>query len=359
MRPASVADRRPSRRDARRRQRPLAAVRIAFDDVDFHYPSRPAPPAISGLSLEVPAGATVALVGASGAGKSTLFQPAAALLRTSTAARSGSTTVDRHDADWHALRGRIALVPQDPVIFSGPIAIEHPLCAARRRRRGRRRGGPGWRSPTTSSRRLATATTTFLGERGVRLSGGQRQRLAIARAILADRPMLLLDEATSALDASPSGWCSGARRGPARPHDAGHRPPPGHRAVRRPDRRDGAGPRRRSGHARELLASSGGYLRLAAMQFFARRPGGTDPSPAAAPQRRQSCQSTRPSTRSRAARDAEDDPVPGEDDEAVAGDEADQPVHADQRAEERGGQPDGEQRDVAGAQDAPVACKVS
>lgn len=172
---------------------------IAFEDVTFHYPSRPDTPALSGLSLSVEPGERVALVGPSGAGKTTLFQ---LLLRFYDPA-AGRVLVDGVDiahADPDDFRSRIALVPQDPVILATSV-LENV-----------RYGRPG---ATLEEVRLACQAAyaeefverlpkgydSELGERGVRLSGGQRQRLAIARAILADRPILLLDEATSALDA--------------------------------------------------------------------------------------------------------------------------------------------------------------
>ena len=176
-----------------------ASGTVVFEDVTFHYPSRPATPALDRLSLSVDAGERVALVGPSGAGKTTLFQ----LLLRFYDPQSGAVRIDGVDvarADPEAVRARIALVPQDPVIFSTsvlenvrygrPDATEHDMRAACEAAYA-----------TEFIERLPDGYASELGERGVRLSGGQRQRLAIARAILADRPILLLDEATSALDA--------------------------------------------------------------------------------------------------------------------------------------------------------------
>ena len=114
-------------------------------------------------------------------------------------------------------------------------------------------------------------STRFLGERGVRLSGGQRQRLAIARAILADRPILLLDEATSALDAESERMVQLAlERLMARPHGADHRASPRDGAPRRPHRGDGARPRSSpSGTHDALVRDNPLYARLAALQFGA------------------------------------------------------------------------------------------
>jgi ATP-binding cassette subfamily B protein len=171
---------------------------IDFDHVLFAYPSRRDRPALRDLTLRIPAGRTVALVGPSGAGKSTVLQ----LLLRFYDRDAGSLRIDGLDVDrWslEQLRARIALVPQDAVIFSAdalenirygrPDATEEQVVAAARAAQA-----DGF------LRQLPQGYRTFLGERGVRLSGGQRQRIAIARAILKDAPLLLLDEATSALD---------------------------------------------------------------------------------------------------------------------------------------------------------------
>ena len=172
---------------------------VAIEGVDFAYPSRPQPPALSGLSLTVAPGEKLALVGPSGAGKSTVFQ----LLLRFYDPVAGSVRIDGADvrtADPVDVRRRVALVPQEPAIFAASV------------RENVRYGRPDATDAEVAAACEAAFATefvaklpegydTYLGERGVRLSGGQRQRLAIARAILADRPILLLDEATSALDA--------------------------------------------------------------------------------------------------------------------------------------------------------------
>ena len=171
---------------------------VSFADVTFHYPSRPDTAALDDFSLRVTAGEKVALVGPSGAGKTTVFQ---LLLRFYDPQR-GTVAIDGIDlrnADPADVRARLALVPQDPVIFAAsvtdnvrygrPDATDDEVRAACEAAYA-----------TEFIERLPETYGSFLGERGVRLSGGQRQRLAIARAILADRPILLLDEATSALD---------------------------------------------------------------------------------------------------------------------------------------------------------------
>ncbi len=173
---------------------------VRFDKVSFRYPSRPDALALADFSLEVKPGETVALVGPSGAGKSTVLQ---LLLRyyDSDAGVISLDGVELRRADPRSLRTRLALVPQDPVIFAASV------------RENVRYGRPDASDAEVEAacaaayasefiERLPEGMDTFLGERGVRLSGGQRQRLSIARALLADRAVLLLDEATSSLDAA-------------------------------------------------------------------------------------------------------------------------------------------------------------
>ena len=178
---------------------PVGGSSLRFDNITFNYPSRPAQAALSGFSLQVKPGQTVALVGPSGAGKSTVF---GLLLRYYDPA-SGVIELDGVPIprlSLHDLRSRVGIVPQDPVIFSSS-AMENI-----------RYGKPGASDAEVRAAaqaafadefiaRLPEGYNTFLGERGVRLSGGQRQRIAIARAMLKNPPLLLLDEATSALDA--------------------------------------------------------------------------------------------------------------------------------------------------------------
>ena len=171
---------------------------VSFDAVTFCYPSRPDVAALDDFSLRTAPGEKIALVGPSGAGKTTVF---ALLLRFYDPQR-GVIRIDGVDltaADPLEVRKRLAVVPQDPVIFATsvlenvrygrPDASDAEVLAACEAAYA-----------TEFIERLPDRHASFLGERGVRLSGGQRQRLAIARAILADRPVLLLDEATSALD---------------------------------------------------------------------------------------------------------------------------------------------------------------
>ncbi|HEV7358012.1 MAG TPA: ABC transporter transmembrane domain-containing protein [Steroidobacteraceae bacterium] len=178
---------------------PRVQGNIHFDNVTFHYPSRPQHPALDNFSLEVMPGETIAFVGPSGAGKSTTFQ----LLLRFYDPDSGRVLIDdKRLADLRPedIRAQIGLVPQDTVLF-GASARENI-----------RYGRPGASDAEIEAAAVAAAADeflrklpqgydTFLGERGTRLSGGQRQRIALARAILKDPPILLLDEATSSLDA--------------------------------------------------------------------------------------------------------------------------------------------------------------
>ncbi|MBR1251189.1 ABC transporter ATP-binding protein/permease [Bradyrhizobium sp. AUGA SZCCT0169] len=172
---------------------------VGFENVSFNYPTRPDVRAIDNVSLSVRAGEKVAIVGPSGAGKSTLFH---LLLRFYDPA-SGTISVDAvpvRSADPRELRARIALVPQDSVVFAATarenIRFGRPDASDAEVERAADQA-----HATEFIRRLPDGFEAQLGERGVTLSGGQRQRIAIARAILRDAPLLLLDEATSALDA--------------------------------------------------------------------------------------------------------------------------------------------------------------
>jgi len=180
-------------------QRPIGGSTVQLDALRFHYPSRPDTWALDELSGQIDSGQTVAIVGPSGAGKTTLFD----LLMRFHDPQFGRIVVDDVPIDQmalHDLRERIAIVPQEPVIFSGTVSENI------------RYGRPSADAAEVESaaeaahalefiRELPQGFDTYLGDRGVRLSGGQRQRIAIARAILKNPPLLLLDEATSALDA--------------------------------------------------------------------------------------------------------------------------------------------------------------
>ncbi|MEH2531512.1 ATP-binding cassette subfamily B protein [Bradyrhizobium sp. AZCC 1588] len=172
---------------------------VGFENVSFAYPARPDVLAIDQVSLSVKAGEKVAIVGPSGAGKSTLFH---LLLRFYDPA-NGTISLDGvpvKSADPLDVRSRIALVPQDSVVFAATarenIRFGRPDATDAEVERA-----AGLAHATEFLRKLPGGFEAQLGERGVTLSGGQRQRIAIARAILRDAPLLLLDEATSALDA--------------------------------------------------------------------------------------------------------------------------------------------------------------
>ncbi len=172
---------------------------VAFQNVTFRYPTRPDEKALKDFSLTVEPGETVAIVGPSGAGKSTLFQ----LIARFYDPQAGSVRVDGIDltrADPEELRQRLALVPQESVLFAASArdnlrygawdASDEQIWEAARAANAEQ-----------FLRALPDGLDTFIGDSGARLSGGQRQRVAIARALLRDAPLLLLDEATSALDA--------------------------------------------------------------------------------------------------------------------------------------------------------------
>ncbi len=172
---------------------------LEFDNVTFRYPTRPEDKAVNDLSLAIAPGETVAVVGPSGAGKSTLLQLALRFYDPQEG-RVLLDGIDLRDADPAAIRSRIALVPQETIIFAASAkdnirygrwdATDEEIVEAARAANAHE-----------FIETLPERYDTFLGEGGARLSGGQRQRIVIARALLRDSPFLLLDEATSALDA--------------------------------------------------------------------------------------------------------------------------------------------------------------
>ena len=171
----------------------------AFEDVRFSYPTRSGVSALNGVSFAVRQGEKLAIVGPSGAGKSTIFH----LLLRFYDPISGRVTFDGvglADLDPAALRERIALVPQDSVMFASTvrdnIRFGRPDASDAEVERAAEHA-----HAASFIAALPLGFDTPVGERGVTLSGGQRQRIAIARAILRDAPLLLLDEATSSLDA--------------------------------------------------------------------------------------------------------------------------------------------------------------
>ncbi|KZN28941.1 hypothetical protein N480_09240 [Pseudoalteromonas luteoviolacea S2607] len=172
---------------------------IAFNNVDFYYPSRPDSAALRAINLRIRQGQIVALVGPSGAGKTTLFE----LLQRFYDPQVGDIQCNGEDIKALSLtdlRQSMGMVPQQPVLFSSdvwhnirygnPNASDEQVIEAAKRAHAHE-----------FIEQLPEGYNSFLGEQGVRLSGGQKQRIAIARAILKDPELLLLDEATSALDA--------------------------------------------------------------------------------------------------------------------------------------------------------------
>ena len=242
---------------------------IAFENVTFRYPTRREVPALSDFSLSIAPGETVAVVGPSGAGKSTLIQ----LVQRFYDPEAGTVRIDGvaiRDADPAEVRARIAMVPQETVIFAAS--------ARDNLRYGRWDASDAdiWAAAEAANaadflRALPEGLDTFLGEGGARLSGGQRQRVAIARALLRDAPILLLDEATSALDAESERLVQSALERLMTDRTTlviAHRLA----TVRAADRiivMDG-GRIVESGNHATLMAQGGLYARLAGLQFTER-----------------------------------------------------------------------------------------
>ncbi|MBS0467683.1 MAG: ATP-binding cassette domain-containing protein [Proteobacteria bacterium] len=245
---------------------------VAFEAVDFHYPSRTDRAALAGFTLALKPGEVVALVGASGAGKSTVFQ----LLQRFYDVSGGRILVGGEDIrqlDPHQLRRSIATVPQEAVIFSSS-ALENIRYARPDATRDEVMAAARAAFAHDFIEALPQGYDSFLGEHGVRLSGGQRQRIAIARALLKDAPILLLDEATSALDAESERVVQQALDAALQGHASGritlviaHRLA----TVQHADRIIVLEHGRiiEQGRHADLVAANGAYARLAALQFAA------------------------------------------------------------------------------------------
>jgi ATP-binding cassette subfamily B protein len=169
---------------------------VRFEDVTFHY--NPDRPILKGVSFEVPAGHSVAIVGPSGAGKSTISR----LLFRFYDVTGGRITVDGHDVrdvQQESLRGAIGMVPQDTVLFNDTVGY-NILYGRPSATEAEMREAAGAAQIAEFIESLPDGYRTEVGERGLKLSGGEKQRVAIARTILKGPPILVLDEATSALD---------------------------------------------------------------------------------------------------------------------------------------------------------------
>ncbi|HRJ70553.1 MAG TPA: ABC subfamily B transporter ATP-binding protein, partial [Beijerinckiaceae bacterium] len=239
---------------------------IAFDGVDFAYPTRPEARTLKGFALEVASGERLAIVGPSGAGKSTILQ----LLLRFYDPQAGAIRIDGvpiRDLSLFDLRSLIAHVPQEPVIFAATIAENIRLGRPDASDADVRRVAE-MAAAHRFIERLPQGYDTLIGERGVTLSGGERQRIAIARAMLRDAPILLLDEATSALDAENELAVQAALDAAMRGRTSlviAHRLA----TIRDADRIIvlDAGTVVESGSHAELVARNGLYAKLAALQF--------------------------------------------------------------------------------------------
>jgi subfamily B ATP-binding cassette protein MsbA len=239
---------------------------VSYRGVSFHYEAS-TDPALYDVSLDVPAGTTVALVGQSGSGKSTLVS----LLPRFYDPQAGAVLLDGRDVRDYALRDlrrQIGLVSQDVVLFDDTIAnnIAYGALAAHSRADVERAAEAAYVSEFAAG--LPRGLETRVGERGAMLSGGQRQRIAIARALLKDAPVLILDEATSALDTESERRIQAALASLMRGRTTlviAHRLSTIERADRIVAMRDG-GIVETGSHA-ELLARGGYYASLYKMQF--------------------------------------------------------------------------------------------
>jgi subfamily B ATP-binding cassette protein MsbA len=243
-----------------------ASGHVSYRSVSFRYDAGKEP-ALRGVSIDVPAGTTVALVGQSGSGKSTL----ASLLPRFYDPEEGAVLLDGRDVrdyELRALRRQIGLVSQDVVLFDDTIANNIAYGALARSSRADIERAAEAAYVTEFAKALPQGLDTRVGERGAMLSGGQRQRIAIARALLKDAPVLILDEATSALDTESERRVQAALAGLMRGRTTlviAHRLSTVERADRIVVMREGSVVE--TGTHAELLARAGYYASLYQMQF--------------------------------------------------------------------------------------------
>ena len=256
-----VFEHEPEQGHDRSRLRPVRSLtgHVTFRNVGFRYGGPEAPPILQDITLEVPAGKTVAIVGRSGSGKTTLAKCLAGLLEPT----DGAILFDGLDLktlNYRDLRRQIGFVLQDAYVFADSIA-RNIAFGEDEPDMERVRWAAQMAAADDFIERLPFGYDTRIGETGLALSGGQRQRVAIARALYGKPPILVFDEATSSLDTESERAVQREHRlAAARPHHVRHRASPQHRPARESHHRARAGPAGRAGHARGADAAPGPLL---------------------------------------------------------------------------------------------------